>query len=669
MSNNFNNPLFTREDCIREFDSHYANYSQGYYKTLEKFNNALKPYVGGSAFSRENYQKILVNDALWKKALDVSCEMFRNDDTKRNQFARLMENSREVAINADINGYGLEGWGGGNAVYASSLGAFAMGTTPFIIGGWLAAARSEEIFQHIDNKNAMRLEFEYNIDYLQIGDIKYFFPHAFRSGEITGYNKLPAVDWVTPNLNEVGEFVQPAGLSWCGTLDEGKSYILLNPTSGSKASFVKGNLLEASHRNKHKYGIEPNFTISGIAFKGRDEDGNIIRDGDADKIYTRPLNLHYDISTGRPNERIIKATFALTNVPGVVDAIPVQIVLQVNMDDGEFTLFSRAGETANDNILIAGFEFNGKVSNIANELTNLPTMGVDKYQFIRECEYRNYSKVSLNEYMADNFRIGATNQIQYAAYATDKNLQYTLYNRELEAEEYLLENILADNVDINTFELTRKMGGFINNNLSFSINSFTPGMHLQDYKEGLKLYLTKTLALAETDLNIPSSVNKQWVFLGYDAVVTEIPEIKFENAAVELNGKEGGAANENYGYAVDTKCGFVDSIGRSARFIANNDSRWRDRGSNLFGTLRTFTMEYPFLVYYPHAIRMFTAIDADNPNRTAIVIGGREFRGNFAAAAVQYHIDGVMAEGQIVNNFAAQVSNSKTGYEVTHVGE
>lgn len=665
MSNNFNNPTFTREDCAREFNSHFANNSQGYYKSLEKFNNALKPYVGGSAFSRENYQKILMNDTLWKKALEVSSEMFHNDETKQKQFARLMENSREVAINADINGYGLEGWGGGNAVYASSLGAFAMGTTPFIIGGWLAAARSEEIFQHIDNKNNMRLEFEYNIDYLQIGDSKYFFPHAFRSGEIVGYNKLPKVDWVTPNTSEIGEYTAPAGAAWCGE----NMFILLNPVAGATSAYVKGNLLEVSGRNKHKYGIEPNFTISAIQFKTLDPEGNVAKGSDGkDIIKTRPLHLHYDVSTGRPNERIIKSVFALDGVPGVAGALPVQVVLQVNMDDGEFTLFSHAGETAKENALIVGFQFDGKVSNIANELTNLPTMGVDKYQFIRECEYRNYSKVSLNEYMADNFRIGATNQVQYAAYATDKNLQYTLYNRELEAEEYLLKEILADGVDVNTFELTRKMGGFVNNNLSFTINAFTPGMHLQDYKEGLKLYLTKTLAMAETDINIPASVNKQWVFLGYDAVVTEIPEIKFENAAVELNGKEGGAANENYGYAVDTKCGFVDSIGRSARFIANNDSRWRDRGSNLFGTLRTFTMEYPFLVYYPHAIRMFTAIDADNPNRTAIVIGGREFRGNFAAAALQYHIDGVMEDGQIVNNFAAQVANSKTGYEVTHVG-
>lgn len=666
MSNNFNNPIFTREDCAREFNSHFANNSQGYYKSLEKFNNALKPFVGGSAFSRESYQKILMNDALWKKALEVSSEMFHNDATKQKQFARLMENSREVAINADINGYGLEGWGGGNAVYASSLGAFAMGTTPFIIGGWLAAARSEEIFQHIDNKNNMRLEFEYNIDYLQIGDSKYFFPHAFRSGEIVGYNKLPKVDWVTPNTSATGEYTAPTGAAWCGE----NMFILLNPVAGATSAYVKGNLLEVSGRNKHKYGIEPNFTISAIQFKTLDAEGKVAKDSKGkDIIKTRPLHLHYDISTGRPNERIIKSVFALDGIPGVAGAIPVQVVLQVNMDDGEFTLFSHAGETAAENALIVGFQFDGKVSNIANELTNLPTMGVDKYQFIRECEYRNYSKVSLNEYMADNFRIGATNQVQYAAYATDKNLQYTLYNRELEAEEYLLKEILADGVDVDTFELTRKMGGFVNNNLSFTINAFTPGMHLQDYKEGLKLYLTKTLAMAETDINIPASVNKQWVFLGYDAVVTEIPEIKFENAAVELNGKEGGAANENYGYAVDTKCGFVDSIGRSARFIANNDSRWRDRGSNLFGTLRTFTMEYPFLVYYPHAIRMFTAIDADNPNRTAIVIGGREFRGNFAAAALQYHIDGVMEDGQIINNFAAQVANSKTGYEVTHVGE
>ena len=82
MSNNFNTPIFTREDCAREYNAHFANNSQGYYKALEKFNNALKPFVGGSAFSRESYQKILTNDALWKKALDCSSEIFHNDETK-----------------------------------------------------------------------------------------------------------------------------------------------------------------------------------------------------------------------------------------------------------------------------------------------------------------------------------------------------------------------------------------------------------------------------------------------------------------------------------------------------------------------------------------------------------------------------------------------------------
>ena len=74
-------------------------------------------------------------------------------------------------------------------------------------------------------------------------------------------------------------------------------------------------------------------------------------------------------------------------------------------------------------------------------------------------------------------------------------------------------------------------------------------------------------------------------------------------------------------------------------------------------------MEYPFLVYYPHAIRMFTAIDADNPNRTAIYIGGREFRGAFAAAAVQLELNGVLdTTGIPVNNFNAQVTDAKSGY-------
>ena len=647
---------FSVEDCVAEYEKHFNDHNQGYYKILENFNKKLSPYTGKSPFSKEGWQKILERDDLFKMAVEQSKEMFHGDLTKQNEFERLMKNTRDTAIKTDMNGFGLEGWGGGNAVYASSLGAFAMGTTPFIIGGWLAATHSEEIFQRIDNKNSMRLEFEYNIDYLMIGDEKYFFPQAFRSGQITGYNKLPQVDWVTPNTSN-GTYTAPE--SWCGE----DMFILLNPQEGATASVVKGNLLEVAKRNKHKYGIEPNCTLTAVKY----QNGN--------KVVTKRIHLNYDISTGTglpgatsTNTRIFKSSFTLKNVEGASGPIQVQLVLQINLDNGDFTLFSTAGDSAAENVLIKGFQFNGKVSNIANELTNIPTVGIDKYQFIRECEYRNYSKVSLNEYMADNFRIGSNNNIQYAAYATDKNLQWTVLNRAMEAEDFLIEDVLDDGVDLDSFELTRKMGGFINNNLSFTINRFLPGLHLQDYKEGLKTYLNKVLATAETDLNIPASVKREWIFLGYDALVTEFPEIKYENAAVALDNKEGGAANENYGFSVYDKCAYTDSLGRAVRIIANNDARWRDRGNNLFGAIRTFSMEYPFLVYYPHAIRMFTAIDADNPNRTAIIIGGREFRGHFAAGAVQLALNGVMDEqGNIINNFDQQMSNGRKGYEMTTI--
>lgn len=647
---------FSVEDCIAEYEKHFNDHNQGYYKVLETFNKKLSPYTGKSPFSKEGWQKILERDDLFKMAVEQSSEIFHSDPEKQKEFKRLMKNTRDTAIKTDMNGFGLEGWGGGNAVYASSLGAFAMGTTPFIIGGWLAATHSEEIFQRIDNKNSMRLEFEYNIDYLMIGDEKYFFPQAFRSGQITGYNKLPQVDWVTPNTSN-GTYTAPE--TWCGE----DMFILFDPQEGATASVVKGNLLEVSKRNKHKYGIEPNCTLTAVKYKN----GN--------KVVTKRIHLYYDISTGTglpgatsTNTRIWKSSFVLKNVEGASGPIQVQLVLQLNLDNGDFTLFSTAGDSAEENAIIKGFQFNGKVSNIANELTNIPTVGIDKYQFIRECEYRNYSKVSLNEYMADNFRIGSNNNIQYAAYATDKNLQWTVLNRAMEAEDFLIEDVLDDGVDLDSFELTRKMGGFINNNLSFTINRFLPGLHLQDYKEGLKTYLNKVLATAETELNVPASVKREWIFLGYDALVTEFPEIKYENAAVALDNKEGGAANENYGFSVYDKCAYTDSLGRAVRIIANNDARWRDRGNNLFGAIRTFSMEYPFLVYYPHAIRMFTAIDADNPNRTAIIIGGREFRGHFAAGAVQLALNGVMDEqGNIINNFDSQMANGRVGYEMTTI--
>jgi hypothetical protein len=652
---NFQN--VTKEDAIREYTNYMRDRNQGYFKAMESYSRKLAPLVNGSPFGFESWKNILARDDLYNLAKAETSKMFMKDPTKQKSFERLLDNTRDVAYRADVLGdaKSLEGWGGGNAVYASSLGAFAMGATPFIIGGWLAAARSEEIFQHIDNKNSMRLEFEYNIDYLLMGDEKYFFPQAFRAGEITGFNKLPKINWVDAHRTVDGTYQAPE--TWCG--DE--MYILLNPVPGSTSSTVKGNLLEVSGYDKMKCGIEPNCRITSVKYK--------TSTGENATTTEKRIHCNYDIATGATNERIFKTSFSLKNIEGLSHPVVVQLVMKINLDNGDFTLFTSAGDTAAENALLVGLQFDGKVSNIANELTNIPTMGTDKYQFVRECEYRNYSKVSLNEYMSDNFRIGSNNNISYAAYATDKVLQWTVHNREQEAEEFLINEVLSDYVDIESFELTKKLGGFINNGLSFTVNRFTPGLRIQDYKEGLKTYLNKVLATAETDINVPASVKREWIFLGYDAIITEFPEIRFENAAVNLDANpEGGAVNENYGFSVDTRCGYVDSLGRSVRLIANNDSRWRSRGNSVFGALRTYSMEYPFLVYYPHAIRMYTAIDADNPNRTAVYVGGREMRDAFAAAAVQLELNGVLdATGVPINNFEAQVANSKTGYEFTGV--
>lgn len=645
------NDSFSREDCIREYTDHMNSKKQGYYGSLESYAKTISPLIGGiSPFSKEGWKAVVENDGIYKKAADTASRMFHSNETLQKRFRRLLDNSRDITLRADIGGSAesLEGWGGGNAVYASSQGAFAIGATPFVIGGWLATARSQEIYQIIDNNNTMRLEFEYNIDYLLVGDEKMYFPWSFRSGEVTGFNKLPTIDWVTPNTDTDGQFNAPE--DWCGK----DMFIITKGNAGSAAAVaVQGNLLTVSKYNKRGYGIEPNCKFTAVQYAGKDN-----------QVHTKRISLHYDIATGKTNERIFKSTLTLKDVNGIAEAIKIDLYMKISLDTGDFTLMW-SSDTAEHNV-VTGFKFDGKVSNIANELTNIPTWGTDKIQFVRECEYRNYAKVSLNEYMADNFRIGANNNISYAAYATDKLLQCTIFNRELEAEEFAISEDLDDGVDVDEFPLKDKLGGFINSSLSFTIGRMLPGLGLQDYKFGLKNYLMKVLQSAETELALPDPTKREWILLGYDPVVAEFPDIKFENAVVDIaNDPQGTAANERYGFHLDTRCGFIDNMGRQVRIIGNTDSRWRDRGSKVFGFIRTYDMEYPFLVYYPHAIRMFTAIDADNTNRTAIYIGGREFRGVFAAGAIALQINGVIdASGAPINNFDAQVVAGKEGYKV-----
>lgn len=645
------NDSFSRENCIREYTNHMNASKQGYYSLLESYAKAISPLIGGkSPFSKEGWKEIVENDGIYKVASNTAARMFQSNEMLGKRFRRLLDNTRDATLRNDIGGSSesLEGWGGGNAVYASSQGAFAIGATPFVIGGWLATARSQEIYQIIDNQNTMRLDFEYNLDYLLVGDQKYYFPQSFRSGEVTGFNKLPSVDWVTPNTSSAGVYTAPE--DWCGE----DMFIVTKTEVGTVATTgIRGNLLTVCKYNKRGYGIEPNCKFTAVKYQGKDK-----------KDHVKRIALHYDVATGATNERVFKTTLTLKDVNGFSSPIKIDLYMKVNLDTGDFTLMW-AAPTAAENV-VTGLKFDGKVSNIANEMTNIPTYGTDKIQFVRECEYRQYASVALNEYMADNFRIGSGNNISYAAYATDKLLQQTIFNRELEAEDFAIENVLDDGVDVEEFALSQKLGGFINTSLSFNIGRMLPGMGLQEYKFGLKNYVTSVMQTAETELNVPNSVKREWIMLGYDTVVSSFPEIKFENAVVDIaNDAQGSAANESYGFALNTRCGFIDSMGRQVRIIGNTDSRWRNRGGKVFGFIRTFDMEYPFLVYYPHAIRMYTAIDANNNNRTAIYIGGREFRGVFAAGAIALTINGVIDEsGLPVNNFDAQVNDGHVGYEI-----
>lgn len=651
--NTSHNQSLSREDCLNAYQKHLDENRLPYHGAMENYASQMAPLLssGISPFAVEGWREILINDSLFKKSIEMASRSFASNPELKKRFTDIMNNSRETALTIDLGSRSAEGWGGGTSIYASSLGAFGAGTLPFVIGGWMCTSQSEEIYHHISDQNNMRLEFEYNIDYLMVGDTKFYYPNAHRAGEITGFNKLPKIDWTTPNSSS-GHYQAPDGANWA--LEN--QFINVAPVTNALSSSVTGNVLTVSGRNLKAYGVEPNCRISAIKFKGKDSKSHIKR-----------LSKHYEIITGPTNQRIFNVHIDLENVNGYEDdVIPVDIVMKIILDTGDFQLFV-ASDTKEHMACIEAIQFDGRVSNIGNEMTDIPTEGTEKIQFICECEYRQYAKVSLNEYMSDNFRIGASNNITYAAYASDKLLQTVHFNRELEGEEYFISEVLDDDVDPTDFYLTKKLGAFVHNNLKFTIGSYTPGLGLQDYKFGLKSYLTDVLHISDTDLNIPKNVKREWILLGYDPIVAQFPEIKFETTAVDLNSNpEGSATNDNYGFAVGSKPGFIDSLGRSIRIIGNSDARWRDRGGYVYGALKTYSMEYPFLVYYPHAIRMFTAIDADLPNRTAIYIGGREYRGHFAGAAIRMQISGVLDEhGMPINKYEAQIADSKRGYTVT----
>lgn len=700
------------EDCRIEWSNWANNHksTNGYYKTLKNVDSAFRNKIGVAPTTTDGIQKIMSNESLKRSYLDMmSSELFRNDPEKQELFKDMVENSHRAIMkpselsNEELNrsmnyssSMSSEGIIGAGNVYASSKTVFGhTGVLPFVIASYLFTCRSSEIYQLFNGKST-QLDFSYNIDVLQKNGQDFPLPFAYRSGEIMGFNQLPLVKllntkqnpsiWKTNPLTDAGEPDYTSQVADALKFSGQKIYCNLfdqyydGAATDSQGFYVFTNTFE---------GIDPgSLMIKALIYRSPKNDGTqtspqydlttvngATTDAELTVEYKAIRTTQY---IGKPNERMFNFEVELPVAKSATELTTrkVQVLGIVQLDSGDISFMKSeiAGEDEAEGLkatdLLVGFKLEARLQNISNQMSTA-TFYTRRQECIREATYRQYASAGINEYMQDNFYIGNDSNTNYQAYAIDHILEATNANRELESEEMLMEKINNTNTitakDPMIYPFAPKVGGFVDTDAEFNISQFTPGISVQEYKVQIREYIMERLSFSDTYLNINQDLPHEWILLCNNLLANKLVVTKYESQTVSVG--DGGATNP-FGAAIDTRAGFVDNLDRRVRVIANTDIRWfsGSRKDNILGAIKTHTMNMPFFVYYPYNVRMFQTIDANFPNRSAIVVSGMDLRDCWTAGLFKMRVEGAVSETtQAVNVFSNQMNNSMVRVSNTEV--
>lgn len=708
----------TAEDCRIEYDNWASDHKgsrSGYYQTLNKVDNMFRNRIGGSPFRTEGVQHIFSNEALRSQYTNLlSMELFRNSPEKQEFFKDIMKNSHLSIMQptklspSELSSEGILGAGN---IYASSKSTFGYtGVLPFVIASYLFTCRSSEIYQ-IFNGKSDRLDFSYNIDVLQKGGKDYILPFAYRNGDLGNFNQLPLIRLLNtgttdPSPNKTNPLdAANTDPDWSNPVADGLKFTGDSIYCNLFTEYFDG--VDASDPGYYAYtntfeGLDPgSLMLHGIIYhdgmteEGRDDvafgDGAAAEKKGDKTAKVMGIYQRFTVMTESPNERIVRLVtrLPLAGKSGTVYRT-VEIIGIINLDNGNVSFHKKELEakdadgtslekpaaagtdtngSAGTNIVI-GLKLEARIQNIANQQPTA-TFYTRRQECIREATYRQYASAGINEYMQDNFFIGADANTNYPAYATDHILEATMAQREFEAEEMLFDKLSTtdEQLAINPalYPFAPKVGGFVDKTASFNISQFTPGLSIQEYKVQIREYIVERLSFSDTYLNINQNIPHEWILLCNNLLANKLVVTKYESQTVNV-GEDG--SNNPFGYRIDTRAGFVDNLDRKVRVIANTDARWyKDiRKDHIFGAIKTHTMNMPFFVYYPYSVRMFQAIDANFPNRSAIIVSGKDLRDCWTAGMFQIKVDGAMNETTTAANvFEKQIADSKTFQTTTTI--
>lgn len=546
--------------------------------------------------SKEGFDAIMASEGLRDRYLDMVASLASSDKEAQNTIKDVARHSMEDVRSGFTSSEAADAMAN-NANY-NTLAKL----NSWVIVGYTARSKCLELY-HTFSSDDPTVSFKYTLDYLVKGNdpTQYYRPQAERDGDLADMYVLPQLTASDDLCGEEGfeHLVKEDGVD----STNGGSKVWIKVAGGVKGNFFSDN---GGTYDRTKFTLEKNPQITGIMYSVPNED-------DEADPYTGSMTVYFDrkTSTGEQQIKTFMNQIAIPYAEGkVADA---SIMGQIDLDSGDY-IFSAQGP-------ITAIQVDTRLTNVANELG---TIRPGSKQIVEDFNVDNhpYATIPVAPEVSDDFNI-AGEGVSAVAYFTDKATSGLASMRDMIMERKL-DEAYAKPVD--QFTLFPKLGGW-KGNVSFPLAARMAGGSdpYSWMKAGLKTTIINHLARSEMETYFEDTTPRQWYILGHEQDVNLIPDITYSN----WDGEGGvGGASDKFGFNVNGKAGFIDSMGRSVRVIGSAYKRhYQDKNGNripMRAVMKSMDIEQPTTVYLPYSFRVYSGISPEYSKRTGLIVSARD---------------------------------------------
>ena len=561
---------------------------------LEEAAVTFKNAAHADITSEIGFNSVLSSESLAENYTDMVASLANGDE-------RTTENLKTVIKHSMAESRGIRSVEAADGMANNANYNALAKLNSWVIVGYTARSKALELF-HTFTSDDPTVSFKYTLDYSVRGsDTKrYYHPQADRDGDLADMYDLPQL---LPSDNS--EFLKEnTHLEEDKTVDStnGGSTIWLKIAGG-----VSGNLFADANNayDRTKFTLEKNPRVTGIKYS--------IPNGGSPYTGSMPVFIDRNDATGNTAVKHFFDTISIPYNDGAASAT-AEIYGQINLDSGDYS-FSSVGP-------ITAIQLEVKLTNVANELGTIRA-GSETYVETFNVENHPYATVPISPEVSDDFNI-AGEGVSAVAYWTDRVTKTLASARDQDFERVLDK---AYSRGPNTYDLYNKLGGW-KGQFDFPVTARLPGGGdpFSWMKTGIKQSLVNHFLRAEKDIYFEDDTQRQWYILGHETDTNLIPDVTYSN----WDGNDGGigGASEKYGFGINGRAGFIDSMNRRIRIIGSTYNRhYANKAGKrvpMRAVLKSTDLEQPTTLYLPYSFRVYSGIMPEYTNRTGLIVSCRD---------------------------------------------